>query len=352
MVGRVAELTELRSATAALMTGRGGVVLVQGEPGVGKTALVREAAARAEEHGHLVLWGSGDELTSSMLFSPFLEALTITPFSADDRRQSIARMLGGTMPAGSSDELTTAIGEQITALVAEIADGAPTVLVVEDLHWCDPASLAVWTRLARLAVHLPLLLVGTLRRPPHDRRTLALQRSATRCIDLEPLDGGAVTELVGRLTGGTPTRRLLGLAGDAGGNPLYVTELVAALQRSGGLRVRDGDVELVDPTVPSSLAAAIAAHVDVLSPDVRAVLRAAALLGVEFAADDLTVVTGRPPAEVAAALEDGRDAGMLGDDEPAFRHPLLRSALFHDEVPAAASGPRAPGRGSARARSG
>jgi ATP/maltotriose-dependent transcriptional regulator MalT len=333
-VGREAELALLSAFTNDLLTGRGAAVLVEGEPGVGKTELVREATARAEEHGNLVLWGAGDELAGPLLLSPLLEALSITPVADDEHRRAIGRLLGGAAPAESSDDLTTAIGEQMLALVAAAAADAPTVLVIDDLHWCDAGTLAVWVRLAKMAASLPLLLIGTVRQPPNDRRVLALERAAGHLIELVPLTATPVRELVGQLTGGTPTPTLLDLTADAGGNPLYITELVAALERNGSLSADDsGRIDLAKPHVPSSLTQTMAARIDVLPAGVRTLLRQAALLGTEFALTDLAVIADRPPAEIDVALAAARDAGILADEEPAFRHPLLRTVLYEDMPP-------------------
>lgn len=337
VIGRDAELARFASWAHDLRTGHGRALLVQGEPGIGKTALVREACDRAlEQEGCQVFWGAGDELGTPLLLSPLLEALSVSSASPDPRRRGIAGLFSGAPAAKSSEELVTAIGEQLVALVSDTAFATPTILVLDDLQWCDAATLAVWSRLGRLATDLPLLLLGTLRQPPRDTRLLPLERAVGPHgrVRLGPLPEEPVAELVGALTGGTPSERLLGLAAGAGGNPLYLTELLDALDRDGSLRRTDGGlVGVAEGSKPRTLTAAIDARLGILPDDVREVLRMAALLGADFSVTDLTAVSGRTPERLAGALQQARNAGILDDGEPSFRHPMLRTALYEDLHP-------------------
>jgi DNA-binding CsgD family transcriptional regulator len=335
IIGRDAELIRFAGWARDLRAGHGRAVLVEGEPGIGKTALVRQACDSAADDGCRVFWGAGDELGTPLLLSPLLEALAVSP-TADAQRRSIAGLLSGSTAAKSSDELVTAIGEQIVALVGDAAFAAPAILVVEDLQWCDAATLAVWSRLGRVAAELPLLLIGTLRQPPRDGRVLALERivgSGGR-LRLGPLAEEPVAELVAALCGGVPDPALLELADGAAGNPLYLTELFDALDRDGSLcRTDAGLVGVTDGSVPRTLTAAIDARLGVLPHDVRQVLRMAALLGADFSVADLAAVSGRGPEQLATALQEARDAGILSGGEPGFRHPMLRTALYEDLPP-------------------
>ena len=125
------------------------------------------------------------------------------------------------------------------------------------------------------------------------------------------------------------------LADGAAGNPLYLTELVDALARSSGLTVSDaGTVELTSGHPPESLSAAIA-NVPLRPPWVREILRAAALLGVDFAVPDLAIVLGRGVADLVPAVQEAQAAGVLVESGNGlgFRHPMIRAALY-DEIPA------------------
>ena len=148
-----------------------------------------------------------------------------------------------------------------------------------------------------------------------------------------------MAELVSALAGGRPDIGLLRLAAGAAGNPLYLTELFAALVRSGGIAVTpSGTAQLAADSVPDSLPGAIADRLGFVSVPTRQVLRAAALLGVEFALTDLTTVLGQGVADLVPALDEARACGVLtearGGAGLAFRHPLIREALYA-ELPAA-----------------
>ena len=182
---------------------------------------------------------------------------------------------------------------------------------------------------------MPLLLVGMMRPVPQRDDLLALRRvvdDAAR-LQLTGLTGAAVTDLVAALAGGKPDDSLLRLADGAAGNPLYLTELVAALARSSGLTVtEEGTAELAGGSAPSSLSAAIADRLGFVAGPVREVLRAAALLGTEFAVPDLAIVLGRGVADLIPAVDEACAVGVLAESGHGlgFRHPLIRAALYDE----------------------
>ena len=199
------------------------------------------------------------------------------------------------------------LAEQLLALVTEQCAMRPAILVVDDLQWADPASVALWGRLARSARQLPLLLVGTMRPVPQREDLLALRRVAGEAarLELTGLTEAAVADLVAALARGRPDDDLLRLADGAAGNPLYLTELVAALARGSGLTVTEaGAAELAGGSAPGSLSAAIADRLGFVTGPVRDVLRAAALLGTEFAVPDLAIVLGRTVADLIPAVDE------------------------------------------------
>ncbi len=289
LVGRDSEIAMLVGQMKEAAAGRGSTVLIEGEPGVGKSALVSAAMTEAAGVGCQVWWGSGDELGQALPLLPLLEALRVREPSADPRRKAIVRLLRGEDVASRGADVSAAVAEQLLALIAEECAERPTVLVIDDLQWADQATIMLCGRLARSVRQTPLLLVGMMRPVPKREDLLALRRAvadATR-IKLTGLSEAAVTELVAGLAGGKPDPNLLRLAEGAGGNPLYVTELVAALARSSSLIVTDsGTATLTSGPAPSSLSAAIADRLGFVSGPVLDVLRAAALLGVDFAVPD------------------------------------------------------------------
>ena len=339
LIGRDSEIAMLVGLMKEAAGGRGSTVLIEGEPGVGKSALMRAAIAEAASLGCQVFWGVGDELGQALPLLPLLEGLRVREPSTNPRRNTIVRLLRGEVAGSRGTDVSAALAEQLLALIAEQCAVRPTILVIDDLQWADQASIALWGRLAKSVRQAPLLLVGIMRPVPKRDDLLALRRAvadATR-LQLTGLADAAVAELVAALAGGKPDVNLLRIADGAGGNPLYVTELVAALGRSSSLIITDsGTAKLTSGPAPSSLSAAIADRLGFVSGPVRDVLRAAALLGVDFAVPDLAIVLGRSVADLIPAVDEAHAAGVLtaSGNGLGFRHPLIRAALY-DEMPGA-----------------
>jgi tetratricopeptide (TPR) repeat protein len=338
LIGRDGEMALLTGLMRDVVRGRGGSVLIEGEPGIGKSALVQAIVADAPEAGCEVFWGAGDELGQALPLLPFLDALRVREPSANPRRRTIVQLLRGEASADRGTDVPAVVAEQLLALVAEQCAVRPTILVIDDLQWADQASITLWGRLARSARQVPLLLIGMMRPVPQRDDVLALRRVAgdPARLQLTGLTGAAVTDLVAALAGGRPDDGLLRLADGAAGNPLYVTELVAALARGSGLTVTEGGAaELAGGSAPGSLSAAIADRLGFVTGPVHEVLRAAALLGMDFAVPDLAVVLGRGVADLIPAVDEARAVGVLTESGRGlgFRHQLIREALY-DEMPA------------------
>ena len=339
LVGRDSEIALLTRLITELGRGRGGSLLIEGEPGIGKSALVQAAVTKAPEAGCQVFWGAGDELGQALPLLPFLDGLRVREPSANPRRDTIVRLLRGEASADRGANVPAVLAEQLLALVTEQCAVQPVILVIDDLQWADRASITLWGRLARSARQVPLLMVGMMRPVPTRDDLLALRRGAEDAarLELTGLTAAAVADLVATLAGGKPGGNLLQLADGAAGNPLYVSELVAALARGSSLSITEaGTAELAGGSAPGSLSAAIADRLGFVAGSVRDVLRAAALLGVDFAVPDLAIVLGRSVPDLIPAVDEARAAGVLVESGQrlGFRHPLLRAALY-DEMPVA-----------------
>ncbi len=355
LIGRESEMALLTGLIKEVAKGRGSSALIEGEPGIGKSALVRAAVAEAPDAGCQVFWGAGDELGQALPLLPFLDGLRVREPSTNPRRNTIVQLLRGEVTADRGTDVPAVLAEQLLALIAEQCAMRPTILVVDDLQWADQASITLWGRLARSAQQIPLLLVGMMRPAPQRDDLLALRRvvgDGAR-LQLTGLSGVALADLVADLAGGKPDGNLLGLADGAAGNPLYLTELVAALTRSSGLTVTEaGAAMLAGGSAPSSLSAAIADRLGFVAGPVREVLRAAALLGTDFAVPDLATVLGRQVADLIPAVDEACAVGVLAESRHGlgFRHPLIRAALYDDmPTPVRAAWHRDAGRALAEA---
>jgi DNA-binding SARP family transcriptional activator/tetratricopeptide (TPR) repeat protein len=334
-VGRRVETALLRDLVRGVARGRGATVWVEGEPGIGKSELLAVAVGDATELGCRLAWGVADELGRRVPFQVITKALGLPPAPADTP-------LPGD-PTAEEEPGTGATVERVLAYVRGACAGAPLVLVVDDLHCADEASLLVWERLVALTRRLPLLLVTATRPEPNGRELARLRRGVQarggHVVVLPPLPETDVEELFAIALGARAGASLRPLAARTAGNPMYAREMVDGLVRRQGVRVANGIAE-VDPAVaaevPRSLIAAVRATLDFLSDDTREVLRFAALLGVGFAVSDVAAVTEREPYDLMASLDEAVAANVVVDAgaELAFRHPFLRQALI-ESIPTA-----------------
>jgi ATP/maltotriose-dependent transcriptional regulator MalT len=336
-VGRQRELDSVRGWVDDLAAGRGRTVLVEGEPGIGKSSLGRAAALDAVAAGCRVAWATCDELSQAFPLLPLLDALDSQTTGGAGHGRRVAEHMRAHSPANSVD-LIAAGTERLLTIVDEMCTAAPLMLVIDDLHWADPATVAAIARLGRSVQQIPLLLVAMARPVPKRDDLSALRRGLDPAglLTLGNLSDDEVTELVEATVGGTPGPGLMRLAAGAAGNPLYLTELLDALARGNRLAVVDGRVEVIGGRPPESLSAVIAERMEYLPTPVRETLRSAALLGVDFSVSELAVVSGRKVHDLLPVIDEAIAAGVLLDNgtELGFRHTLVRTALY-ESMPSA-----------------
>ncbi|MFC7761862.1 AAA family ATPase [Catellatospora bangladeshensis] len=314
MIGRDRELRQLTQLVAAR---RPAVVFVGGEPGIGKTRLVRELLTTLPEQA-VALVGQAEPDSLARPYELLLDAVD-----------------GVDVPAGRLTALTDPQLSPVErlhsglSLVADLSGEAPTVIVFEDLHWADSESAALFERLAD--TDGPRLLVGTYRPDEvSNRHPLASllermeRRHAVTHLRLERLTESETAALLATVTGRpVPYRTAAALFHRTGGNPFFLEELLGSCA--------PGDLEsLVEKPLPWSLAEVLRRQVASLDPAAQRVVEAAAVLGRRAPFDLLAEVTGAGEDELIGVLRDLVVRGVLveaGEDEFSFRHALVREAI-------------------------
>ncbi|GAA1035596.1 LuxR family transcriptional regulator [Virgisporangium ochraceum] len=298
---------------------------------------MRVARAEALRLGCQVFWCNCEELSEAFPLLPLLDAFapngSLSRFA--DSHAQIAEWLRAAAIPGNRVNGVGAATTSLLSLIADVCATAPVLLVVDDLHWADSATVVALGQLFRATHRSPLLVAGLARPAPRRDDLAALRRAADAQITLSGLSDDEVVDMVTRAVGGSPGARLRRLAAEAGGNPLYVRELIDAVTRTGTITVDAGQVEVTGGRTPESLHAAIADRLEFLSTPVREVLRAGALLGVAFQVSSLASVSGQRVGDLTPALYEAVAMGVLCEEgtELAFRHPLIRAALY-EEMPA------------------
>ncbi len=216
------ELGALESAFADLSAGRGRSVLIEGEPGIGKSALLAAWLAGMAPSGVEVLRGACDELWGRFPLAVVAEALGLEVSLAGP----LASLGGAPESIPSADPVVVAV-ERLLALVDGKTAQHPVDLVVEDLHWADEPSLLLWRRLNRAARQSPLLLIGTCRPIPRGEGLQLLRREVRGggglLLALESLPDTGVAALVERLAGGRGRGRATGRPARGGrGQSIYI----------------------------------------------------------------------------------------------------------------------------------
>lgn len=351
LVGRRAELDAVRSVIGQAAQGRTRAVLIAGAAGIGKTRLMAEALAVAEGLGFRVLYGACDDVEQDRPLRALVDALGSGSNPPTARRPELVELLRvGADAAGRPAAVlgvvdgSWVIVESLVDVLEDLASTDPVALAIEDLQWADPLTLRVVHAVVRRMQRIPLVLLATIRPGSHGAhvdRTIAdvISHGAMHLV-LDSLDNGAAAELAGAVTGLPPGPGLLEQVGRAGGNPLFVIELVRALADDGALEVRDGRVEARWESPPPTLRLTLLRRLSHLPEDGMNLLRIASVLGSTFSVAELALLSGRTSAQLLPGLTAAMTAGLLNAsrDRLAFHHELVRDALYHDLPPAIRKG--------------
>jgi len=337
LIGRRSDRERLATFVDTLAGGTGAFVLVEGEAGIGKSAVLAEVVERALDRGMTAFIGETQELEFARPFGPLVRALKLTEDSTDDERAMIARLIHGDHDVRFGEGLRFRIVEKIITLIERSARDGPVLLVLEDLHWADTSSLIVLQNLARDAAQSPIGLLGTTRPVPPGHPLHRIADTATAHIVLDGLPDHDVAELAASATGAAPGPRLTELIAGANGNPLLVLEMLRALEAEQAIQVTRGVAEISHSNVPERFTQTVLRRLRVLPDDTVTTLQIAAALGVTFDLGDLSTTLRRPVTELLSVLQPAMIAGFVHEADPAFafRHDLVRGAIY-DSLPKAA----------------
>ena len=338
--GRDDELRVLRDAFAQAADGRGGVVFITGEPGIGKSRLVRELTGHACELGALTATGRAVPAGSGTPYRPLTEALLqllrdrpLTAHADLDpwlpALRAILPALGQPDQAAAAEPLTAAglaspvaRAEAVIQLLRSFSAGTGTGLVIalEDLHWADPDTLTLLEYLADNLGGERVLCVATSRDQPETAASLARRLAGRRAaghLPLDRLDPDQVEHMVRACVAGADDELVLRAQRAADGVPFLVEEVLAS------------------PGVPASFAETVRARLAEFSPEERRVLEAAALLGRGFDWQLLAAAAAVPDRTVTASLERAVTAQLVTVDGEVFRfrHALTREAVIDGQLP-------------------
>ncbi|WP_219413350.1 ATP-binding protein [Pseudonocardia nigra] len=332
LVGRTLERAGLEAALADCRRGCGGLVLVSGDAGVGKSRLVAETLA---DWAGCVLRGAAS--AGAGAYAPVAEVLrAVSDQFGDAALADHARALLPELATAGSSVDRPALVAAVRRTLRDIARQQPAVVVLEDLHWASAATAELVPVLASSLADEPVLLLATYRseelpraHPVRRMRTELRRNGGFHEFALAPLTAEETGALLAGLVDGTPSAGFVAAVHDrAAGLPFFVEELVAALVEAGALRERDGTLDLDDAAVlplPDSVLDAVLVRTAALRRRHGSAVELAAVLGVRV---DLPVLADLvPPSDVDELL----DAGLLSERtacSAVFRHALVRDALY------------------------
>jgi DNA-binding CsgD family transcriptional regulator len=322
--GRADELTVIGALVSAVAKGRGGVLVIEGPPGIGKSRLLTEVVALADKAGVRTLFGEAFEYQQTVpFFSLFMATLRADPPVGD---VEALRRLGG------SADLRYWVVHDLADAIHAAAAQTPLAIMLEDIHWADNGTLLALRSLATVRPDVAVLWVLTARTGaggPAVQETLSvLQRANATVVQVGAMAADAVAEMVCDAVRARADVSLLTLAAKAHGNPFLVSELVGGLGEEGRLDVSGGRAVATGDGLPRRLGAGMQQRLDLLSSGASEVVRVAAVLPDRFSAGLLAAMLDRQPVSLISAVAEAVRADLLVEDGERlrFRHDLLREA--------------------------
>jgi DNA-binding CsgD family transcriptional regulator len=346
-VGRHVELSLLDAALGELDAGRAQAIEIVGAAGIGKTRLLAELAARADARGHIVLGGAGADLERDLPFWVFVDALDDYLAGVEPRRlanldedvrvelaqvfPSLGELGRGGSPGVLQERYRT--NRAVRELLGRLAATKPLVLILDDFHWADPASVDLATSLLNRPAAASVLIVLASRPNQSSPRLGSATSKALRAgqltrLELHPLTGD---EAVAMLGGATSDANAALLYEESGGNPFYLEQLVRGSDGAPSVAL-GSDVSLSGLRVPATVVAALEEELALLSAASRRVVQGASVAGDPFEPELAAAASNVGEPEAMDAIDELLGAELIRPTSVprrfAFRHPIVRRAVY------------------------
>jgi DNA-binding CsgD family transcriptional regulator len=347
LLEREHELEAIDAAISAAADGKAGLVLVEGPAGIGKSRLLAEARMLGEHYELAVRSARGGELERDFPFGVVRQLFESQLVTEGERLRLLSGAAEGAAPVFGEDvrevdphdEGMFARLHGLYWLAVNLSSDRPLMIVVDDLHWCDAASLRFLAYLARRLEDLPVVLVASLRVSEADANQAAILEELTsephaKVLLPGPFTASAVAEVVrDRLGEGVEAAFAEACHSSTDGNPLLLNELLKALVAD-GVVPDAAHVDVVAELGPRAASRAVLLRLARLSPDAVQVARAIAVLGDGAEFGVVAALAELETLPVAAATRELVHAEILRPDPPlGFVHPLVQAAVYHDLAP-------------------
>jgi len=331
--GRDTELASIGVQLDRVRSGVGAVVLVEGEPGMGKTRLLAEAARIARRLAFRVGAGAAEPDAGVVELAPLMTALF------DGSHPLLER--SGLRELRSLPEQRYWLLQDLQAMLERAALDGPLLISLDDLQWADSGTAAALRALPVRLAGMPIGWILAFRPGQGSAQLLTaiehLEHSGAERIVLGPLDDAAVAQVSEDVMDAEPDEALLDLVKGARGSPFVLMELLSGLRDEDLIRVVAGRAELVEARLPRRVGFTMRERLRIISAPAREAATVAASLGRQFSFTDLAHMLDRPPATLLAPVEELIDSGMIVEsgERLAFRHDVTREAV-RESVPVSA----------------
>jgi DNA-binding CsgD family transcriptional regulator len=317
--GREAEWNLVLKLLDSTKQGKGGVLLLEGEPGTGKSMLLANARGAASGNGFATATATADQLSRFTALAPLLLALSAAEADPD-----------GNSPLAESAQWSAGT---VWARLAELATGGPVLVSLDDLHWADPATLHALRALPSMLAPYPLswILAKNIQGGNQEAGQLfeILEHEGAARVRLQPLTEEALVPLMADVLGAIPDNDLVELAACAAGNPFMLSEFLRGLLDEGAVRIAAGRANLISPRAPQRFQSLVQDRLTRLSPLSRQLVETGAVLGRSFRLEDIAAMLGESPGSLLAPVEEALSARMViaTPDAIAFQHDLIWRAV-------------------------